>query len=175
MARKSKSSVPADRVNIGLSPAVRSKVAAILNGLLADAFVLYVRARDFHWNVTGRTFAQDHLLFETEYEALDETIDAIAERARALGGRALAGVAVFSKRARLPEVDSSSMGAEAMIGSLLDGHEAIIRQLREDVETVDDLDDEGTADFLTGLMEGHEKRAWMLRSHLDPSSIRSAQ
>jgi starvation-inducible DNA-binding protein len=43
----------------------------------------------------------------------------------------------------------------------------VIRQLREDIDTVEKMDDMGTADFLTALMEAHEKMAWMLRSHLE--------
>jgi starvation-inducible DNA-binding protein len=154
-------------VNIGLSPATRAKVVAILNILLADEFLLYARARSFHWNVTGRHFKSDHALFEDEYEMLDEVIDAVAERARALGGKVPARLSDFGKAARLTEMDGTSLSAEAMILAMLDGHEGLIRMLRIDTEVVDDLDDEGTTDFLTGLMESHEKRAWMLRSHLE--------
>ena len=164
--KKAGKSAVADTLNIGLSFDARGRIVAILNALLADEFLLYSRARAFHWNVTGRHFASDHALFEAEYEALDETIDEVAERARALGGVAEANLGAYLRNARIDDVDSAGLGAEAMIQSMLDGHEAVIRILREDVETVDDLDDEGTADFLTGLMEGHEKRAWMLRAHL---------
>jgi starvation-inducible DNA-binding protein len=168
MAKKAKTvKAPEDDVNIGLSATVRSKVVSILNILLADEFLLYARARSFHWNVTGRHFKSDHALFEDEYEMLDEVIDSVAERARALGGKVPARLADFSKTSRLSEIDGTSLNAEAMILAMLDGHENLVRMLRIDTEVVDDLDDEGTTDFLTGLMEAHEKRAWMLRSHLD--------
>jgi starvation-inducible DNA-binding protein len=168
MVKKAKTvKAPEDDVNIGLSATVRSKVVSILNILLADEFLLYARARSFHWNVTGRHFKSDHALFEDEYEMLDEVIDSVAERARALGGKVPARLADFSKTSRLSEIDGTSLNAEAMILAMLDGHENLVRMLRIDTEVVDDLDDEGTTDFLTGLMEAHEKRAWMLRSHLD--------
>jgi starvation-inducible DNA-binding protein len=166
MAKKRKGQLADDGIRIGISADDRALICDILNGALADVFVLYARARDFHWHVTGRTFAQDHALFETEYEALDEAIDAIAERIRALGGRALATLSALATNARLQELSSVGMSSDAMIAAMVEGHESIIRTLRDAVEEVDDLDDEGTADFLTGLMEGHEKRAWMLRSHL---------
>jgi starvation-inducible DNA-binding protein len=168
MAKKIKTAkTPDDGVNIGLNAAVRSKVTAILNSLLADEFTLYARARSFHWNVTGRHFKADHELFEAEYEMLDDVIDSVAERARALGGKVPARLADFTKMARLSELDGTSLNAEAMIFAMLDGHENLIRMLRIDSEVVDELEDEGTTDFLTGLMESHEKRAWMLRSHLE--------
>jgi starvation-inducible DNA-binding protein len=155
-----------DMVNIGLDAPVRSKVVALLNQLLADEFVLYAQARAFHWNVTGRHFHSDHGLFEEEYTELDETIDTVAERARALGGKAQASLTHYLANARIREVDSTGLTAEQMIATLLAHHEALVRILRVDSEVCDDLEDEGTTDFLTGLMEAHEKRAWMLRSHL---------
>ena len=151
---------------IGLSPEALARITGILNRLLADEFSLYARARAFHWNVTGRHFAQDHALFEEEYEALDETIDEVAERARSLGGKVQAMLSQYVENRTLPEVDSTAMSSEEMIASMRDGHEAMARQLREDIPVADEAGDEGTADFLTALLEAHEKRAWMLRAHL---------
>jgi starvation-inducible DNA-binding protein len=156
-----------DPINIGLSAEVRGKVATILNQLLADEFTLYAQARAFHWNVTGRNFKADHGLFEDEYEAQDEIIDAVAERVRALGCKARANLNDYLKTARINEVDSTTLTSDEMIAILRDHHETVIRSLRIDSESCDELDDEGTTDFLTGLIEGHEKRAWMLRSHLE--------
>lgn len=155
-----------ETMEIVLSAEARETVAGVLNRLLADEFLLYVRARAFHWNVTGRHFKQDHALFEEEYEALDETIDAVAERARSLGFKVQATLGQFAQNATLAEVDSTDMPSEQMIAIMRDGHEALCRQLRNDIHVADEVGDEGTADFLTGLLEGHEKRAWMLRSHL---------
>jgi starvation-inducible DNA-binding protein len=156
-----------DTVSIGLESKVRERVGLILNQLLADEFTLYSEARAFHWNVTGRHFSSDHALFETEYEALDETIDAVAERARALGIKVRATLQDYTKSSRIHAVDSTTLTSDEMIAILRDHHEALVRDLRIDSETCDALDDEGTTDFLTGLMEAHEKRAWILRSHLE--------
>ena len=153
-------------LEIGLAADARATIVGILNRLLADEFLLYARARAFHWNVTGRHFKQDHALFEEEYEALDETIDAVAERARALGGKVQGIVGQYVQNATLEEVDSTDLTSEQMIAAMRDGHEALARQLRSDIHVADEAGDEGTADFLTALLEGHEKRAWMLRAHL---------
>jgi starvation-inducible DNA-binding protein len=167
-ATKSKSkAVRSDGINIGLDLDVRERVGTILNQLLADEFTLYAQARAFHWNVTGRHFTSDHGLFETEYELADDTIDAVAERARALGIKVRANMQDYVKTSRINAVDSTTLSAEEMIAILRDHHESLVRELRIDSETCDSLDDEGTTDFLTGLMEDHEKRAWMLRSHLE--------
>jgi starvation-inducible DNA-binding protein len=154
-------------VNIGISDDDRQRVVAILNTLLADEFLLYTKTRNFHWNVTGPQFNDLHKFFEAQYEALDDTIDEVAERARALGGRAHGTLEEFRNGARLGEKPGAVPPARDMLATLLADHEALIRSLREDITTVNDRHrDVGTADFLTGLLEQHEKAAWMLRSFL---------
>jgi len=154
-------------VNIGIPDDSRQRVIAILNTLLADEFLLYTKTRNFHWNVTGPQFNDLHKFFESQYEALDETIDEVAERARALGGRAFGTLEEFRASARLGEKPGAVPAARDMLATLLADHEALIRTLREDVTTVTERhQDVGTADFLTGLLEEHEKAAWMLRSFL---------
>jgi starvation-inducible DNA-binding protein len=153
--------------NIGIRDGDRDGVIAILNTLLADEFVLYTKTRNYHWNVTGLQFNDLHKFFETQYEALDEVIDAVAERTRALGGRAFGTLEEFRKHARLTEEPGAVPGARQMLSGLLADHEALTRALRADVDAATErFKDVGTADFLTGLLEQHEKAAWMLRSFL---------
>ena len=151
---------------IGLPDRARETLGRTLNSLLADAHVLYVKTRNYHWNVTGAHFNDFHKLFEAQYEALAEEIDEIAERARALGVKAEATLADFLRRARLKE-HPGDPDAMAMINSLLSDHETFARQVRKDVEVAGKNGDPATADFLTGLVEAHEKTAWMLRATLE--------
>ena len=82
--------------NIGIADDRRDGVLRLLTALLADEYVLYTKTRNYHWNVVGPQFNDLHKFFETQYEALDEVIDDVAERARALGGRAVATLAEFT-------------------------------------------------------------------------------
>jgi starvation-inducible DNA-binding protein len=156
-------------VNIGLSDNNRRAVVEILQPHLADLHVLYVKTRNYHWNVVGSRFQPLHEVFEEQYDTLEETIDAVAERIRALGEKAPGSMTEFLAMARLKEEPAGNFPtADAMLQNLLADHEAIIRQLREDIRTTDEkYGDTGTADFLTGLIEGHEKTAWMLRAFLE--------
>ncbi|MBI5147215.1 MAG: DNA starvation/stationary phase protection protein [Thaumarchaeota archaeon] len=155
-------------VNIGISDGNRKGVNQILNDLLADQYVLYTKTRNYHWNVTGMQFNDLHKFFESQYAALDASIDAVAERIRSLGGMSTATLAEFSKNSRLKEHPAKYPDAKVMISNLLSDHEATIRNLRKDIDACDKKHhDVGTADFLTGLMEEHEKMAWMLRAFLD--------
>jgi starvation-inducible DNA-binding protein len=144
-----------------------SEIALILNTLLCDEYVLYTKTRNAHWNVEGPAFHALHLFFENQYGELDELIDEIAERTRSLGHYALGSLKEFVKVARLDEPIMEFNNAKKMLQALLDDHELIIRILRKDVNTVaEKYKDAGTSDFLTGILEKHEKMAWMLRAHL---------
>ncbi|MEX2223091.1 MAG: DNA starvation/stationary phase protection protein [Candidatus Rokuibacteriota bacterium] len=152
-------------LNIGISESNRDSVVKLLNAILADEYVLYTKTRNYHWNVVGPQFNDLHKFFEGQYEALNEVVDDVAERARSLGGKAFGTLAEFSQHSRLKEQPGKHPAALTMVSNLQADHEALVRTLRADLETaMEKLNDAGTSDFLTGLMEKHEKMAWMLRS-----------
>lgn len=151
--------------NIDIADNDRKAVVEILNRLLSDEYVLLTKTRNYHWNVTGPQFNDLHTFFESQYDALNEVVDEVAERARQLGGRAFGTLAEFAKAARLTEQPGGAPAARDMLASLLADHETVIRSLRGDIGPVADrYKDVGTSDFLTGLLEKHEKMAWMLRA-----------
>jgi starvation-inducible DNA-binding protein len=153
--------------NIGLDGS-EAAVVALLNGRLADTAVLYFKTRNYHWNVTGMHFAELHEFFEEQYDQLDDAMDEIAERVRQLGGVAIGTFSEALAHTALKEEPGVLPNAATMIQNLLADHETIIRQLRADVDaTANQHHDMGTSDFLTGLLEQHEKTAWMLRAHLE--------
>lgn len=154
-------------MNIGIDEKNRQAVNSLLGKLLADEYVLYTKTRNYHWNVVGPHFSDYHKLFEGQYDGLAEDIDAIAERIRSLGGKTVATLAEFVKNARLKEHPGEYPSADKMIANLVADHEGLIQTLRADISTCEDNNDAGTADYLTGLMEKHEKTAWMLRSVLE--------
>ena len=150
--------------NIGITSKNRKEVAKILNMLLSDEYLLYTKTLKFHWNVQGIVFHDFHALFKEQYEALLEIVDEIAERARALDEFSFGTMTEFLKHTRLKEEPGKLPDAVGMIKKLLEDHEFIIRQMRKDIETCQQLGDMGTNNFLTDLMERHEKTAWMLRA-----------
>lgn len=163
----SRSNAPSTAADIGIAAEQRQAVVAILNTVLADEFVLYVKSRRFHWNVEGPDFAELHELFQKQYEQLGKAVDDVAERARALDGVAAGSLDEYLELTRLEEEAGERYDARGMIAALVADHEALIRNLREDLRACsDEHGDEGTMDFLTGLMQAHEKMAWMLRAYL---------
>lgn len=154
-------------VNIGIEKADRQAVANILEILLSDEHILYVKLRNYHWNVMGVHFKLLHEFFEAQYTEVAGFIDEIAERIRALGFFTPGSMEAFRKNARLEETGHLNGDAQKMLENLLLDQEAIIQFLRHDSEIVmNEHNDAGTNDFLVGLMEAHEKMAWMTRAHL---------
>lgn len=155
------------RPNIELSDNDLKEVATILNSLLADEYVLYTKTRNAHWNVEGKSFMELHKLFEGQYDALATVVDDVAERIRSLGHFALGSLKNFLSVTRLLEDMEDFSDSLHIVQMLLDDHETIIRILRTDIITLSEKNrDFGTIDFLTGLMEQHEKTAWMLRAYV---------
>ena len=155
------------KVEIGIKPVNTAEVAQSLNKLLADEHVLYIKTRRAHWNVEGPDFLTIHRFFEEQYKQLEQMIDDIAERIRTIGHYTEATLAGFLKETHLTEETREKNNSLGFIKSLLADHESIIIHLRENIGRFDqEWKDAGTSDFITGLMETHEKMAWMLRAHL---------
>lgn len=158
--------MPAE-INIGLDDEQRSSVVKILSGRLADIYVLYTKTRKYHWNVTGMQFAELHEFFEEQYTEMEAMMDETAERIRQLGAMSPGTLEEFKGMTNIAEKPGVNPAAQDMVADLLNDHEIVIRQLREGADSAEQLRDMGTNDFLIGLMEKHEKMAWMLRAHLE--------
>ena len=153
--------------NIGITEKNRQAVAGELSKILADEYVLYTKTRNAHWNVEGADFHAKHLFFESQYGQLEEIIDNVAERIRAIGHYAPATLKLMLELTHLSEETRAKNDSIGFITELLADHESIVIHLRENINRfANEWSDLGTSDFITGLMEDHEKMAWFLRSHL---------
>ena len=153
------------KANIGIDENAKKEIVALLQRILADEYVLNTATKGAHWNVAGIHFSELHKFLEKQYQQLGEITDAVAERVLQLGYKAESVIANYLKLTRLK--DEPAIGkAEELIQGLVDKQETLIRALREDIDTIEEAGDQGTSDFLTGIMEKHEQMAWMLRVHL---------
>lgn len=155
------------KTSIGIKNENLAKVAEEMVKVLADEFVLYTKTRKAHWNVEGQDFYNKHLFFEAQYQQLDEIIDSVAERIRTLGHYAPATLKEYLEITHLSEHHLEANDSLTYIKALLSDHESILIHLRENINNfASEFRDAGTSDYITSLMETHEKMAWMLRSHL---------
>ena len=155
--------------NIGIPPKDLQQIAQQLSILLADEYILYTKTRNAHWNIEGPDFHSKHLFFENQFNQVDALIDSIAERIRKLGHYSPGTLKQFLQLTHLTEERSSSQNDSlSFIKDLLSDHEGIIIYLRELIHIMSTKypEDQGTQDFLTGVMEQHESMAWFLRAHL---------
>ena len=155
-----------NRIDTGISRENMQKITNILNDNLADEYVLLTKTKNYHWNVEDPRFNDLHKFFEEQYELLATAVDEITERVRSVGGKSRATLKEFISSSQIKEDVGSFPDADTMLGNLLSDHEVIIKTLRKNINECQDLNDEGTANFLTDKMEEHEKMAWMLRSFI---------
>lgn len=153
------------RIDIGIPEAQRKEIAGGLSRVLADAYTLYLKTHNFHWNVTGPMFNTLHLMFETHYTELALAVDEIAERIRALGEPAPGSYKAFAELTAIPEETGVPTAVE-MIEQLVRGQETLAKTCRAVFPIAEAASDEPTADLLTQRMQAAEKNAWMLRSLL---------
>lgn len=155
-------------IDIGISAGDRRKIADGLAHVLADAFTLYLKTHNFHWNITGAMFNSLHLMFEGQYTEQWNALDEIAERTRALGFNAPASYGEFIRLTSIKEEAGLTDTADwrEMVRQLVAGNEAVCRTARKALKIADDAGDDPTTDLLTQRLNVHEKNAWMLRSLL---------
>ncbi|MBT2159734.1 Dps family protein [Zobellia barbeyronii] len=157
----------AQKAEIGIKKSNREAVVVMLRQLLADEFLLYTKTRNAHWNVEGIDFHTKHVFFEEEYGKLENFIDEVAERIRMLGFYSPGTLKEFLELSHLEENKPDQTDSASFMTALLKDHDKVIKFIRESIgDNAEAHNDEGTADFITGILQAHEQMAWMLRASL---------
>src|SRR6202046_1740443 len=150
-----------------LEQPVRLELTEQLNLLLADTMTLRDLYKKSHWQVSGPTFYQLHLLFDKHHDEQDELVDTIAERIQLLGGLS---IAMAHDVAELTKIERPPKGREEVpvqLSRLLDAHQLIIGQSRELAERADKLGDDGTNDLaVSDVLRTNELQVWFVSEHL---------
>ena len=150
-----------------LEEPVRLEMTEHLNQLLADTITLRDLYKKSHWQVSGATFYQLHLLFDKHYEEQSEIVDTIAERIMLLGGISVAMAADVAELTRIPRPPKGREEVPVQLSRLLDAHELIITYCRELAELATKLGDDGTNDLVVSdVLRRSELQAWFLSEHL---------
>ncbi len=150
-----------------LEEPVRLEMTERLNQLLADTITLRDLYKKSHWQVSGATFYQLHLLFDKHYGEQNEIVDTIAERIQLLGGVSIAMAADVAELTRIPRPPKGREEVPVQLSRLLDAHEVIITECRELAELATKLGDPGTNDLVVSdVLRPSELQAWFLSEHL---------
>lgn len=164
---RSAPALSAEAVNTGIAVDQRARIAQGLSHFLADAYTLYLKTHNYHWNVTGSMFNSLHAMFMDQYTEQWTALDEIAERIRALGYKAPGSYREFVALASIEETElADTSDWRDMVQQLVDGNEAVCRTARQVLDMADEANDAPSEDLLTSRLQIHEKYAWMLRSLL---------
>ena len=141
----------------------RTAHVANLNGLLADAFALYIKTKNFHWHVKGPHFRDLHLLFDEQAAEILALTDLIGERVRKNGATTQTSLGSLERTTRIAPQDATDLAAEAMIHELIADNETFLARLRETKATAGEVGDNATDGIIDDWTDQCEQRIWFLR------------
>ena len=145
-----------------LPQAAVDKISSALNVLLADAFALYVKTKNFHWHVSGRHFRDYHLLLDQQSDDIFATTDQLAERVRKLGGTTLRSIGQIGKLQTINDNNESYVPPREMLRELMEDNKHMAAAMRKAHKLCDDHEDSGTAGLLETFIDETERRTWFL-------------
>lgn len=145
-----------------LGEAPRKEISAALAVLLADAFALYIKTKNFHWHMSGRHFRDYHLLLDEQAAQILAITDAMAERARKLGGVTIRSIGQIAKLKRVLDNDADYVTPRDMLAELEGDNAEFAAHLAEVHDLCDEKGDVATASLLEIWIDEAEGRAWFL-------------
>jgi starvation-inducible DNA-binding protein len=138
------------------------KISAALNVLLADAFALYLKTKNFHWHVSGRHFRDYHLMLDEHSDAIFATTDEIAERVRKIGGITLRSIGQVAKLQTIEDNNEDYVPPRQMLRELMEDNKKMAAAMRKARKLADDYEDVGTTSLLETFIDQTERRTWFL-------------
>ena len=139
-----------------------ARISGTLNGLLADAFALYLKTKNFHWHVSGPHFRDYHLLFEEQADQILASTDVLAERVRKLGGTTLRSIGHIARTQRVRDNDAEYVDPQDMLAELQEDNGAFAARLREAHGLCEELRDVASVSVLEPFIDEAERRRWFL-------------
>jgi len=137
-------------------------ISQALTVLLSDVFALYLKTKNFHWHMSGSHFRDYHLMLDDQSDQIFSMTDAIAERARKLGGTTVRSIGQISRFQRIADNDAEYVKPLDMIAELRDDNAILTQYMREVHSLCDEAGDVATASLLENWIDESEKRIWFL-------------
>ena len=148
---------PSDLANDGVRD-----IAQAINGILADAFALYLKTKNFHWHVSGPHFRDYHLMLDEQGAQIFAATDDMAERVRKIGGMTLRSIGDVARRQSLEDNDEKFVAPLDMLRELMRDNKLLTASMRKAHELCDEKGDVGTASMLENWIDEAERRTWFL-------------
>jgi starvation-inducible DNA-binding protein len=139
-----------------------SEISTRLNTILADAFALYFKTKNFHWHMSGTHFRDYHLLLDEQSVQILAATDPMAERVRKIGGTTLRSMAHATRLQRSANSEDADLQPSDMLVELLRDNRRFSANLREVHAVCDEQGDVATASLIENWIDEAEGRAWFL-------------
>ena len=133
-----------------------------MNGILADVFALYLKTKNFHWNMSGTHFRDYQLLLDEQADQLLAMTDPIAQRIRKIGGTTLKSIGQIGRTQRVVDNDDSYVAPAAMLAELRENSTALAASLREAHDVCERYRDIATGNLIEVWIDETERRSWFL-------------
>jgi starvation-inducible DNA-binding protein len=150
------------RIPTDLSENVVHDISEALKLLLSDAFALYLKTKNFHWHMSGPHFRDYHLMLDDQSDQIFAMTDAVAERARKIGGTTVRSIGQISRLQRIADNEAEYVEPLDMIAELRDDNAKLTHNMRETHSLCDEAGDVATASLLENWIDEAEKRIWFL-------------
>jgi starvation-inducible DNA-binding protein len=145
-----------------LSPQEAKAITEAVNPLIADAFALYVKTKNFHWHLYGSHFRDYHLLLDEQADAIFESIDIMAERVRKVGGTTIRSISHIGQLQTIEDDNSNVVPAGEMVRILMKDNGHIAKMIRDAIMVCDKNRDSPTSNLLQDILDKTERRKWFL-------------
>lgn len=139
-----------------------NEIAGAVNPLIADAFALYVKTKNFHWHLSGSHFRDFHLLFDEHADAIFDSIDIMAERVRKVGGTTIRSIRHVSQLQTIVDDNDDFVSPRDMVKRLMDDNAHIAKNIRDAITVCDRNRDSATSNQLQDILDKTERRTWFL-------------
>ena len=159
---ETKKVAPALDTPTDLSQEAVDQISVAMNGVLADAFALYLKTKNFHWHMSGPHFRDYHLLLDEQADQIYAMTDPIAERIRKIGGATLKSIGHIARTQRVLDNDADYVEPLAMLAELREDNKELATRLREVHELCDEYHDVATASLIEVWIDETERRTWFL-------------
>ncbi|BDI34404.1 hypothetical protein CCAX7_64550 [Capsulimonas corticalis] len=163
-AAKLNSGKPPRQLNVpnDLGAKATQEITEAINPLVADAFALYIKTKNYHWHMSGSHFRDYHLLLDEHAEQIFATIDVLAERVRKVGGSTIRSVSHIAALQTVKDSNEEFVAPIDILNDLIGENKNMAANMRKAHEVCDDNKDVATASFLEVFIDETERRTWFL-------------
>lgn len=145
-----------------LTPEEVQNIATAINPIIADAFALYAKTKNFHWHLSGSHYRDYHLLLDEQAQTILDSIDPLAERMRRIGATTIHSIAHITQLQTISDNNEDFVPPDRMMQELISDNRQIAEHQRAAIKLCESNRDTPTSNLLQSVLDETEHRIWFL-------------